>query len=371
MYKLYVEDLQGLFEILQGQGYRVFGPKASGNGPVLDVLDQAADLARGWIADQRAGMMVWRQQESGAFFSSYANLLESWKSVVFPAAETLWAAPDGGAPALVEHKPGRLALLGLHACDLRALEILDRVFLSGSSPDDHYRRRRENLFIVGVECQHAASTCFCAAMDSGPRIEKGADWVLTEICNEQGHYFLLRAQSERGRKWLGAEQMSSAQAEEIDLAEQVLQKVTQQTAWQGAKNVPERALADHYHHKHWDDVAQRCLACGNCTAVCPTCFCFDLLHHGDVVCETSCSRRWSSCFNAEHSYIHGGSVRAGIASRYRQWLMHKLVTWHEQFDIDGCVGCGRCISACPAAIDLRREAEALFSRDKEAAHGKT
>jgi sulfhydrogenase subunit beta (sulfur reductase) len=370
MYKLYPNELERLFGVLQSQGYQVFGPRESEHGPVLGALDRPDDMARRWVADPQPGMMTWRRQDHGAFFS-YTTLLESWKSVVFPAVEALWAAPDGSAPSLVEYEPERLALLGLHACDLRALEILDRVFLAGSSPDAHYRRRRENLFIVGVECQHAAATCFCAAMESGPRIEKGADWVLTEICNEQAHYFLLRAQSDRGRKWLDAELLSTARPEEIRIAEQGLQQVTQQTAWQGAKNLPERALADHYRHSHWDDVAQRCLACGNCTAVCPTCFCFDMLHHGDVVCETSCGRRWSSCFNAEHSYIHGGSVRSGIASRYRQWLMHKLVTWQEQFNINGCVGCGRCISACPAAIDLRREAEALFSPDKEAVHGET
>jgi formate hydrogenlyase subunit 6/NADH:ubiquinone oxidoreductase subunit I len=110
----------------------------------------------------------------------------------------------------------------------------------------------------------------------------------------------------------------------------------------------------------WDDVAQRCLACGNCTAVCPTCFCTTVEDVSDLTGDhVQRDRVWDSCFNADFSYLHGGSVRESTRSRYRQWMTHKLGSWHDQFGMSGCVGCGRCVTWCPAAIDITEEAAAL------------
>jgi ferredoxin len=119
-------------------------------------------------------------------------------------------------------------------------------------------------------------------------------------------------------------------------------------------------LATTLKHSRWDTVAERCLSCGNCTLVCPTCFCSAVADTSDLSGEhTERWRRWDSCFTGDFSYIHGGSVRASIRSRYRQWLTHKLGTWHDQFGTSGCVGCGRCITWCPVGIDLTEEVAAL------------
>ncbi len=112
-------------------------------------------------------------------------------------------------------------------------------------------------------------------------------------------------------------------------------------------------------HPRWDDVAERCLTCGNCTMVCPTCFCTSVEDASDLSGEeASRSRRWDSCFTMDFSYIHGGSVRASPKSRYRQW-MTQLASWIDQFDTSGCVGCGRCITWCPVGIDITEEARAI------------
>ena len=115
-----------------------------------------------------------------------------------------------------------------------------------------------------------------------------------------------------------------------------------------------------YEDPRWDEVAKRCLACANCTMVCPTCFCAtvedetDLAGHGHRE-----AAHWDSCFTLEFSYIHGGSVRTSGGARYRQWITHKLATWHDQFGVSGCVGCGRCITWCPVGIDITEEARAV------------
>jgi ferredoxin len=119
-------------------------------------------------------------------------------------------------------------------------------------------------------------------------------------------------------------------------------------------------LVKNLEHPRWQEVAERCLACANCTMVCPTCFCSSVEEVTDLSGDhVERERSWASCFTAEHSYTHAGTVRKSIASQYRQWLTHKLATWFDQFDTSGCVGCGRCITWCPVGIDLTEEVAAI------------
>ena len=117
-------------------------------------------------------------------------------------------------------------------------------------------------------------------------------------------------------------------------------------------------------------MAARCLGCANCTMVCPTCFCSTVEDSCDVTGERAERwRRWDSCFVQSFTYIHGGSVRLSAKSRYRQWLTHKLAAWIDQFGTSGCVGCGRCITWCPAGIDITEEVAAIRGGEIPAAKG--
>jgi ferredoxin len=125
-------------------------------------------------------------------------------------------------------------------------------------------------------------------------------------------------------------------------------------------------LADALGSARWDEVATRCLGCGNCTMVCPTCFCSSVHDVTDLAApagevRVTREQRWDSCFSLDHSFVHGGPVRSTLADRYRQWLTHKLSTWWDQFGRSGCVGCGRCITWCPVGIDIVEEASVLVS----------
>jgi sulfhydrogenase subunit beta (sulfur reductase) len=125
-------------------------------------------------------------------------------------------------------------------------------------------------------------------------------------------------------------------------------------------------LQSNFNSQRFDDLASRCLACTNCTLVCPTCFCSTVIDTTDLTGTVSERiRRWDSCFNLEHSYIHGGHIRKSILSRYRQWITHKLSAWIDQFGMSGCVGCGRCITWCPVGIDITEEAGAIRSLAEE------
>jgi ferredoxin len=220
---------------------------------------------------------------------------------------------------------------------------------------------------MAVECTTPATTCFCASMGTGPGASSGFDLRLTELVDRERHEFVIVAGSRAGAEILEAAGAAPASAEVIaDAARRVAAAEASmcRTMPADARGVLLRQLE----HPRWEETARRCLACGNCTMVCPTCFCTTVEDTMDLAGRTAERwRRWDSCFTADFSYIHGGSVRRGTAARYRQWLTHKLATWPDQFGESGCVGCGRCIAWCPVGIDLTAEVAAFRASDAASA----
>lgn len=348
-------DFSGLLTALQGQGYACIGPQVRDGAIVFDTLHSASQLPAGWQDEQQPGRYRLKQLET-PFWFHWANGASAIKPYTFAPAESLWtvARNDAGRLHFSASKPKapKIALLGVRACDLAALYIQDQHFLCSGQPDPYYRARRENLLLIGVNCTHAAATCFCVATGDGPEISSGYDLLLSEI--EEG--FLLETGSKRGQQIAAALPLGKASPGQRHTARQRMQVARRQQ-----RSLPPRpALYDRLEHPQWEDVGERCLACGNCTSVCPTCFCHQETQQPELDGDNSRhERRWDSCFNPDHGYLHGGAVRRTHADYYRQWLTHKLSGWYEQYGRSGCTGCGRCISWCPAGIDLTAEVAAL------------
>jgi sulfhydrogenase subunit beta (sulfur reductase) len=365
LHVLRYDQLDELFGALRRRGFRLVGPVLRDGAICYDDIASAADLPAGWTDEQEAGSYRLRRRDDDALFG-YNVGPESWKKYLFPPSERLWppepepepelAAEPGSEPA--PKAPGKLAFIGVRACELHAIAIQDRVFLGGRHPDPRYAARRDGAFIVAVNCGQAGRTCFCASMDAGPRATSGFDLALTELIDN--HQFLVETGTERGAgivKELGCPVASAEQAAAADA-------ITERTAASMGRAMPELDLRDllreNLEHPRWDDVAERCLACANCTMVCPTCFCFAVEDVSGLTGENpERHRSWDSCFTVDHSYLHGGAVRTSVRSRYRQWATHKLATWADQFGTPGCVGCGRCITWCPAGIDITEEVGAI------------
>ncbi len=351
-----------LLTLLTERGYRVIGPTVRDGAVVLDALASAEELPVGWIDQQDSGVYRLQRGAHPTLFS-HGPGPHSWKKFLFPPRERLFTAErrDAGFAVMADSDPGpKQAFLGMRACDLQAQAILDRVVLGGDYADGNYRLRREGLLVVAVHCTRAGGTCFCASMGSGPRAASGFDLGLTEVNAENRHYFLVEVGSETGADL--CRELGCPEAREADIA--AARQLVERAASRMGRRLETGGLAEHLQaspeHPRWEDAADRCLGCANCTLVCPTCFCNTVEDQTDLSgARAERRRRWDSCFTLDFSYIHGGSIRPSARGRYRHWLTHKLGTWHGQFGTPGCVGCGRCITWCPVSIDITEEAAAL------------
>ena len=356
------EGLQVLLDALAHRGYRVVGPTLRDQAIVYDDIANVRDLPAGWTDEQSGGRYRVIRREDNALFG-FAVGPHSWKRFLFPPIQQLWRAKREAESLKVEPAAvptERFAFFGVRACELHAIAIQDRVFMNGAMSDPHYRARRENAFIVAVNCGTAGGTCFCASMNTGPKADSGFDLALTELMEGGKHLFVVEAGSDKGRDVLSALPQRPAKPEELKAAEAVVAKTASSMGRVMRSDDLHDLLLRNLDNSRWDNVAERCMTCGNCTMVCPTCFCMSVEDSSDLAgLETSRSRRWDSCFTMDHSYVHGGSVHASAKSRYRQWLTHKLATWIDQFGSSGCVGCGRCITWCPVGIDITEEVAAI------------
>jgi sulfhydrogenase subunit beta (sulfur reductase) len=352
------QDFHHLIRTLVNFGYRVLGPVVSNGAVRWDEITDVQDLPLGWKDQQRPGVYRLAPDSSGRYFN-IVHGPQSLKPLVFAPRETLLVLNRNektfSAKEIIPdiHKT---AVLGVRGCDLAGLGIQDRIFLEGPYPDSYYHRRRESLFLIAVNCTRALETCFCASMETGPKAKTGYDLRLTEADED----FTIEAGSASGSRVLEQLPASPATTARIHQDEE---RMAACAAGQ-TRSIPHASLPhglyNAHDHERWDNVAARCLACTNCTMVCPTCFCHGTEETPSLDFQHSeHARVWESCFEPDHGYIHGKNFRPTIKDRYRMWLTHKLGSWIDQFGMSGCVGCGRCITWCPVGIDLTEEVRAL------------
>jgi len=354
------EGLALLIDALRADGRTVIGPTLADDAIVLAPLESVADLPQGWGDRQEAGRYRVERRDHERLFA-YNMGPTSFKRYTFPPRAEIGrsrVAADGAATfETTAPEPRRLAFLGVRACEIEALRIQDTVLTGGPYVDADYAARRANALVIAVNCTTAASTCFCTSMGSGPEVRSGHDLALTEL----DHGFLVEVGSAAGEALLASLPVRAMTIDEAVAAAQSLAatraRIGDQVATAG---LHDRLLAN-LDHPRWQEVAERCLSCANCTLVCPTCFCTSIERATDLQGTDSTSLRvWDSCFTGNFGIMADGvNARPRPRDRYRQWLTHKFATWWDQFGSWGCVGCGRCITFCPVAIDVREELAAI------------
>jgi len=360
------EHFQRLLDVLHNKEYQVVGPTVRDNAIVYEALTSVADLPIGYTDEQDGGRYRLKKRADDALFG-YAVGPHSWKKFLHPPVMRLWQARrEGRSMQLVpeQHEAPRLAFLGVRSCELHAIEIQDKVFLRAGYTDPIYQGRRGNICIIALNCGQAGGTCFCVSMQTGPKADAGFDLALTEVLDEGRHYFVIEVGTDLGAEIVSELPYQKASRDDIEVADRIVAN----TAAHMGRSLDTTDIKDllyrNLEHPRWNDVAKRCLTCGNCTMVCPTCFCTTVEDVTDLSGERAERwRKWDSCYTMDFSYIYGGSIRSSTKARYRQWMTHKLASWIDQFGTSGCVGCGRCITWCPVGIDITEEVRAIRESD--------
>jgi sulfhydrogenase subunit beta (sulfur reductase) len=385
--------LDALIRRLGELGYETMGPVFREGGIMPGPVATLEDLPVGCHDEQAPGHYRVSAGADEEVFG-WAVGPGSWKAQFFPSEQVLWRGSSEGTTVrlqTVEPPASRpMAIVGARPCELAALRVLDAVLMEPEHPDPHYAARRRGAFVVVAECGRPSGTCFCSSFGTGPGLDdcppdagagdsnaRGAedggtaefDLALTEVRDEGGHRFIVRPGSQRGSDLLEdlaqrtGTDMWATTDEEWAARSRILEHASETMGLHLDTDDLPALLSRNLEHPRWADVAERCLACGNCTLVCPTCFCSDVHDTTDLDGGLARHRRWASCFDLDHSYTASGRIRRSTESRYRQWMTHKLSTWWDQFDMSGCVGCGRCVTWCPVGIDLTEEAAAIRATD--------
>ena len=254
-------DFQQLFNSLINRGYRVLGPTLREGAIVYDSITSTADLPAGWTDEQGGGRYRLHRRNDEAVFG-YAVGPHSWKRFLHPPIVRLWQAKREGGRLEIQAEPQeitKVAFLGVRSCELHAIAIQDRVFIGGQQVETGYESRRKQVFIVAVNCGQAGGTCFCASMNTGPRTTSGFDLALTEIMEDNRHYFLVEAGTDAGADVLRELPHRVADSFEEQAAERLCTKTAETMGRKMETADLKEILYRNYEHPRWDNVAARCL----------------------------------------------------------------------------------------------------------------
>ena len=358
-----IENISSLVQILQKQKFKTIAPVVKDETILYDEIQSIDELPIGLTDVHKAGSYTLKKRKDKALFG-YNVGPHSCKKFLFPPKLTLVQTKkvDGKITVIKNSDPvEKLALIGIKPCELSAILVQDKIFIKGDYVDTYYKLQKDNLFIVTTNCTETAYSCFCDSMKTGPEAITGFDLAITELIDGGKHQFIIKTGSAAGVKVLNnIEGITEAPEKILALEEEKINSAKSKMGRSVSTEHLKDLLLKNLNHPHWDEIQERCVSCGNCTMVCPTCFCSDILDETSLSGEDNKRTRiWDSCFSMQYSYIHGGIVRESIKSRYRQWLTHKFASWVDQFDTFGCVGCGRCIVWCPVGIDVTEEIKAI------------
>ena len=269
------DELQKLFDILRSRGFATIGPTVKDHAITLDEIHATKQLPSGWTDEQSKATYRLKERKDDAWFG-YVLTSATWKQFLHaPSLKLFSAKKNGKGFEVTEYRPDapKLALIGVRACDLNAIATQDKVFYEGEFKDASYIGRRENVFIVAVNCGSAGHNCFCSSMGTGPKVDKHYDIALTEILEETRHYFVAETGTDLGDEILLEVTKTPATKEEVRNADKVVSGAASQISKKMDTSGLRELLNRNTENKEWDIVAKRCMSCTNCTMVCPTCFC--------------------------------------------------------------------------------------------------
>jgi Pyruvate/2-oxoacid:ferredoxin oxidoreductase delta subunit len=310
--------------------YTVYGPIKDENGEVvLSEVDTGTDVTLDFV-----------------------NFKLSPKELFFPQCEVLCMLDRNGIKE-VPQPDGKFVAFAVRPCDADALKSIDKIFEDETTgyTDPYFGARRQNGVLIALACSEPCTTCFCTSVGSSPSSEKGTDILMTRL----DETLLFKACTDKGRDLMKANAaiFKEAGAEEQKARDDKATAVAEKVNKVDTEGVTDK-LAKGFNFTVWNDMFSRCLGCGVCTYVCPTCHCFDIIDETEVVGAGQRVRAWDACqFSLFTLHASGHNPRPSKKERMRQRIMHKFSYTVENFDEIFCVGCGRCVRQCPVNLDIR------------------
>ena len=322
------------------------------------------------IAKKMAGdLLVWapvKKEDNVLFaplgsgdepFFAYLNSKNAPKNVFFPHTETLMKftrTPKGMVFSSETNQAAQSVLFGVRPCDAHSFVLLDKLFDQEKYKDGYYIEKRKSTTVISLACvKPPYATCFCTSVDGEPVSAEGADILLTDI----GGDYLAEFITEKGEKLAKYFGETKADAAADTKKSEIATKAKESIASKIPAHEIKPILDVNFDNPFWNTIHGKCLACGTCTYMCPTCHCFDI---SDEVkgADGVRIRSWDSCmfplFTKETS---GHNPRSSQKERWRQRAMHKFKYYVDMFNAIACVGCGRCVMSCPVNIDIRKVVE--------------
>lgn len=293
--------------------------------------------------------------------------VKSPKDAFFPQSENLYTVKQEGKKLRVEPealKSQNFVVFGMKACDLKGVEVLDRVFLS-EPIDTFYAARRDHGTIVALACHEPEESCFCKVfgIDAASPAADVATWMI------EGELY-WKALTEKGETLTASvgELLADAEEEKVEEEKEAIHKIVEKLPYMNLslEGWGGDVLTEKFDSPLWEELYKPCLACGTCTFVCPTCQCYDIK---DYTTSNGVSRYrcWDSCMYSDFTMMAHGNNRTSQMQRFRQRFMHKLVYYPANNDgMFSCVGCGRCVEKCPAALNIVKVIKAFQKQGGEA-----
>ncbi len=337
--------------------YRI---ETAGLAELFAAISETQDLFLPLRKADQTNYGLWSEGEP--FDLDTLKTVKSAKDCFFPQSEVLYRCKSEDGKLSID--PQKLCdrafvVFGMRACDVKAVEVLDNVFLS-EPVDTFYAARREHGTIVSLACHEPEETCFCAnfGIDAAA---PGADvetWIIEDSLywkplTEKGEALTesLKAVLESTEKETPAEEAEKTVAEEQEAIRKIIEKLPL-SHLDLSRFKPEHTM-ELFDSPLWEELYKPCLACGTCTFVCPTCQCYDIRDFDGGKNGVQRYRCWDSCMYSDFTMMAHGNMRTSQIQRFRQRFMHKLVYYPANYDgLYSCVGCGRCVSKCPASLNI-------------------
>ncbi len=313
--------------------------------------------------DNSEGNAVYTEWAEGAEWSNRLNTVKSPKDFFFPQTEDLMKFKVEGKSIDINdirNESEDFVVFGVRACDVRAFDILDRVFLI-EPRDSYYASRREHGVIISVACTRPSETCFCQTFGIDCT-NPGGDITVWKTEKE----VFWQANTEKGEKLLSSLGLENATDDAVNAQKEETKRIMAKLplaslTTDGFGGGKTKELFD---IPEWKTLSEACLGCGTCTFVCPTCQCYDIkdFNTGNAVIRYRC---WDSCMYSDFTKMAHGNNRLSQVKRFRQRFMHKLVYYPENNEgIFGCVGCGRCLAKCPISMNIVKVMKTIGGNNK-------